>query len=59
MIKTECLRILEAFKDAEEVGFNQLKSFVFDEIKEIKVDHDQLKCFALNEIEKIEIEVFN
>jgi len=59
MIETECLRILEAFKNAEEVNFNQLKSFIFDKIKEIEVDCNQLKCFALNEIEKTEIEVFN
>jgi hypothetical protein len=26
MIKAECLKILEAFKDVEEVDFNQLKS---------------------------------
>jgi hypothetical protein len=59
MIKTECLRILKAFKDVEEVDFNQLENFVFDEIKEVEVDCSQLECFALNEIEKIEIEVFN
>jgi hypothetical protein len=38
MIEAEHLRILEAFRDAEEVGFNQLESFVFDEIKKIEIE---------------------
>jgi len=38
MIKAECLRILKALKDAEEVNFDQLKSFVFDEIEKIKIE---------------------
>jgi hypothetical protein len=38
MIETKCLRILEALKKAEEVDFNQLESFVFDEIKKIEIE---------------------
>jgi hypothetical protein len=37
MIEAECLKILEAFKDAEEVDFDQLKSFIFDEIEKIEI----------------------
>jgi hypothetical protein len=37
MNKAECLRILEAFKDAEEVDFDQLESFVFDKIEKIEI----------------------
>jgi len=38
MIEAECLRILKAFRDAEEVDFNQLKSFVFNEIEKIEIE---------------------
>jgi len=37
MIEAECLRILKAFKDAEEVDFDQLKNFIFDKIEKIKI----------------------
>jgi hypothetical protein len=38
MIETECLKILEAFRNVEEVDFNQLESFIFDEIKKIEIE---------------------
>jgi hypothetical protein len=38
MIEAECLRILEAFKDIEKVDFDQLKSFVFNEIEKIEIE---------------------
>jgi hypothetical protein len=38
MIEVEHLRILKAFKDVEKVDFNQLKSFIFDEIEKIEIE---------------------
>jgi len=38
LIEAECLRILEAFKNIKEVDFDQLESFIFDEIEKIEIE---------------------